>query len=112
MGDEQFSSDDPRDPTTDDVNDPWVSDDDVNALSEERDVMGYDETEQAERIFKENLPAVAQAVVKLSRSAQSETVRLNAAKYVIDRNLGKITEPVSTEESPTEEFLKGVVVSS
>lgn len=120
----QFSEDDPRDPSyfnpfdADESNssidnpEEWVTDDDVQALTAERDIMGYDEYQQAENILKENLPAITHAVVKLARSASSETVRLNAAKYIIDRNLGKVTEPESKESNPTQEFLEGVVVSN
>ncbi len=90
-----FDSDDPRDSsrTGDSHESPWVTEEDVKALELERDILGDDEEQQALRILKENLPVVVNSIVKLSRTATSETVRLNAAKYVIDRNLGKITEP-------------------
>ncbi len=113
----QFDSDDPRDPSrrhsgSDHSNeDAWITEEDVKALEMERDILGDDEETQAIRILKENLPTVVHAVVKLARTAQSETVRLNAAKYVIDRNLGKITEPDLGEDDILREVLEGVTVN-
>lgn len=106
---ERFASDDPRDPSYVPSDDDWVTDEEVQALREEREVFSLDETQQAEKIFKENLPAVAHSVVKLARTAQSEAVRLNAAKYVVDRNLGKIVEPDLGEQDMIKELLQGVV---
>lgn len=111
---DSFHSDDPRDPsrepsTTDAEEDTWVSEGDIQALATERDVFGEDVEMQAERILKENLPAVVHGVVKLARSAQSETVRLNAQKYIIDRNLGKISDPEPDEGDLLRDFLGGVV---
>ena len=110
-----FDSDDPRDPnrSTDGKeshDSPWVTEEDIKALELERDVLGDDFEQQALRILKENLPVVVNSIVKLSRTASSETVRLNAAKYVIDRNLGKITDPETGEEDALLEVLKGVTV--
>jgi len=110
----QFDSDDPRDSNrrSDNPNeDAWITEEDVKALEMERDILGDDEETQAIRILKENLPTVVHAVVKLARTAQSETVRLNAAKYVIDRNLGKITEPDFGEDDILREVLEGVTVN-
>jgi len=111
-----FSSSDPRDPNhfppdrsphTED--DTWVSDEEIKALAEERVIMGTDLEQQAEEILKQNLPAIVQSVVKLARSAQSETVRLNAGKYVIDRNLGRISDPEPEGEDALKQFLGDVV---
>jgi len=103
-----FHEPDPRDPSTSEDDQTFVTEDEIAALTEERQVFGGDEYQQAERILKENLPAVTQSVIKLARGAQSETVRLNAAKYVIDRNLGRITEPEVGENDPLHDFMTGV----
>ncbi len=99
----EFESEDPRDPGYR-PDDDWITEDDVKALETERDVFGEDEETQALRILKENLPTVVHAITKLARTASSETVRLNAQKYVIDRNLGKITEP----DVETDDILKKI----
>ena len=105
-----FDSDDPRDSsrTGDSHESPWVTEEDIKALELERDVLGDDEEQQALRILKENLPVVVNSIVKLSRTASSETVRLNAAKYVVDRNLGKITEHDVDADDVLAELLKDV----
>lgn len=107
-----FDSEDPRDSsrTGDDANSPWVTEEDIKALEMERDVLGDDYEQQSLRILKENLPVVVNSIVKLARTASSETVRLNAAKYVVDRNLGKITEPDMTEEDILLKVYEGVTV--
>ena len=105
-----YSSEDPRD-TSHENDSAWVSEDDIKALADEREVFGeIDEVAQTERILKENLPAVTLSVIKLARTASSETVRLNAAKYVIDRNLGKISDPDPTGDDPLVELIEGVTI--
>ena len=107
-----FDSEDPRDSSHtgngDPHDSPWVTEEDVKALELERDILGDDEEQQAVRILKENLPVVVNSVIKLARTASSETVRLNASKYVIDRNLGRITEPEVAEDDVLAEILKDV----
>ncbi len=105
----QFDNDDPRDPSYK-ADGEWITEADIKALETERDVFGEDEETQALRILKENLPTVVHAITKLARTASSETVRLNAAKYVIDRNLGKITEPDITEDDILKKIYEDVTV--
>lgn len=106
-----FESPDPRDPakfTDPEGEDTWVSDEDIEALNMEQDALGLNETQLAEKILLESLPAVTHSVIKLARSAQSENVRLSAARYVIDRNLGKIGDALPEGEDPVGDLLKGV----
>lgn len=118
--DREFADDDPRDPSYtpsvgadgDNPDKLWVTEDDIKALATERDVFGEDEVLQAERILKENLPNAVHSLAKLARVASSETVRMNAAKYIVDRNLGKITEPQTDEDDALKEMLEGVTVQS
>lgn len=105
----EFTSPDPRDPSQAGDDATWVSDEEIKALADEREIFGTDLEQQAEEILKQNLPAIVQSVVKLARSAQSETVRLNAGKYVIDRNLGRISDPDPEGEDVLKEFLGDVV---
>lgn len=107
-----FANDDPRDPSYTSEENAWVTEEDVKALELERDIMGTDEEQQAVQILKDNLPSVVHGIVKLARTAQSETVRLNAQKYVIDRNLGKIQDPDTGEADALREVLEGVTVSN
>lgn len=45
----------------------------------------------AREIFKEGLVGAAGEIVHLSHHGDSERIRLEASKYVVERNLGKIT---------------------
>jgi hypothetical protein len=110
--DGNFAQDDPRDPSTEVEGDAWVTEDDVKALAVERDVFGEDELLQAERVLKENLPGAVHSVAKLARTAASETVRLNASKYLIDRNLGKITEIQPDEDDALKRLYEDVKVTT
>lgn len=96
--------------TDDEEGDAWVTDAEVEALAHEREVMGTDHVQQAEEILKQHLPTAVNSIAKLARVANNETVRLNAAKYIIDRNLGKITEPHVEAEDPIKKALEGVIV--
>ena len=59
------------------------------------------EIAEAERLFRENLPVAAAVICELAVHAEKETTRLNAAKYVVERVLGRVGDPrVSTEDNP------------
>jgi len=49
------------------------------------------EEEQAKQIFKSGLVPAVRTIVSLSTLGNSERIRLEAAKIVVDRNLGKET---------------------
>lgn len=73
----------------------WVSDDAVASLQMERTVNPTEtEADLALRLFREALPHAAQSIIHMSQHAVSEANRYKAAQYVIERNLGKIVEPV------------------
>lgn len=78
--------------------DDLVTEDQVKALAEERDITGDDEQAQAERLFKEHLPSAVLTIISLARNAASERVRMSAAQYIVERNLGKITDRTIAEE--------------
>ena len=86
----------------------------LNALTCERTV-GVEETEEdiSRRLFRENLPMATLAITHLAQHAPNERVRLDAAKYVVERNLGRIQDanPFSTED-PFERLLAEVVRES
>ena len=75
-----------------------VTEDQIKALAAERDVTGDDVEAQAERLFKEHLPTAVLTLVNLARAAQSEGVRLKAAQYVVERNLGRLQDMTLAEE--------------
>jgi len=78
------------------------------ANKELEDLYAGDEPpkERAQRIFDENAPFAAAAIIDLVHNATSDSIRLRAAQYVTDRVLG----PVGREEQQDvlNEFLKGI----
>jgi hypothetical protein len=67
--------------------------------------------ELAERIFDEHLPVAAQAICWLARHAGNAQVRMGAAKYVVERKMGKVTDPNSIRKpgkDPLLDFVKSV----
>ena len=93
---------------------PWVTEEQVAALVMEREFKPAEsEEELATRIFREGLPVAAQAIAHLARHSKSEKMRFDAARYVVDRNLGRIVDPTGLKrgEDPLKEFL-GMVTTT
>lgn len=64
----------------------WVPDEAVEKLTVRRAlVQDEDPVKMATEIIKENLPIAAMAMAHLAINSQTEMVRLNAAKYLMDR---------------------------
>jgi len=77
--------------------DGWDPEAVLKAAVEERELMSLTNEEQGERIFKEHLPNAAVAICHIATHSENERLRLDAAKYVVERNLGKI--PTATERA-------------
>jgi len=45
-------------------------------------------TDVARRLFEENLPLATMAICHLATRSDSEAIRFNAAKYVVERTMG------------------------
>ena len=69
-----------------------VTDEDLKALKEEQEIFSEDDEQQAERLFAANLTPAVLAITNLVRTAQSETIQLKAATYVVERNLGRLQD--------------------
>lgn len=68
----------------------WVPSHALESLRMERTVNPTETNEQlTQRIFKENLPTAAASIVHLAVHSSNEKIRLSAAQYVVERNLGK-----------------------
>lgn len=84
-------------------------DDAIARLAEETETIdGGDSDATAERLIKQHAPMAALALVQLGQHAQSETVRMNTNKYIIDRVLGPVTPGSTAATDPLEAFLKKV----
>jgi HEAT repeat protein len=80
------------------------------------DLMAHgDITRQAlaERIIEDNAPLAAYAIVDMVTHSDDESIRFQAAKYLLDRANGKPKTSMQlnvTESNPVMQVLEGVVV--
>jgi hypothetical protein len=70
----------------------WDPDQALESLVEEAPLYGETPEMQAKRIFKENLPLAAQSIAHTAAYSPNESVRLKAATYIVERNLGRLVD--------------------
>jgi len=89
----------------------WLPDEALNAMIMERSVhRGEDNKGLSRRLLDENTPVATQSMIWLAIHSQSERIRLDASKYLIDRSLGRIgEEQTASEDSETTKFLESVL---
>lgn len=63
----------------------------------------------AEKVFRENLPVAAAVICGLAVNAEKETTRLNAAKYVVERVLGRVDVARQPVEDNPYDFIEGLL---
>ena len=86
-----------------------VTEEDLEALQEEINLLdGGDEVKMAERLFKENLPGAVLNIVKMANHAQSDRVRFDASKYIVERNMGRLQDAQPNVSQPLEKLLQEV----
>lgn len=71
----------------------------VEALKEEAAALGKSPREMADSLLEEHLPSAILALVDMSRSSANERIRLDAAKYLTDRVLGRISDATGADTS-------------
>jgi hypothetical protein len=87
--------------------DEWTPESAAESLAMERTFHPSETPEQmAERIFRENLIGAASAIVHTAIHATNDRTRLDAAKYVVERNLGKIGDTQEGVEDPLMQLIK------
>lgn len=65
--------------------------------------------DQTRRLFKENAPLAASTICELATGMDvPPRIQLQAATYVVDRVLGRITDPTTTEDDPYQKLMKQV----
>lgn len=67
--------------------------------------------EAAQKEFVRSAKAAAQEIVAIAQHGSNDRVRLDAAKYIIDRALGRIGEakPAATENDPYADVFGAVI---
>jgi hypothetical protein len=76
----------------------WDPDEALASLKMERQVTSESEEVIARRIFRENLVQATQAICHLATYGLNEKIRLDAAKYVVERGLGRLGEDAGNED--------------
>ena len=75
---------DPREDPDYNWDDPEITEEALEALKMEREVLDVDYKTQALRILQESAPGAALGMVALARGGSNENVRMNAQKYILD----------------------------
>ena len=79
-------SDDDAPPAVDPSWDPIRA---LKNLTMERALAGTDTPQMmAKRLFEENLPVAVMAISHLATYSETEVIRLNAAKFIVERTMG------------------------
>lgn len=70
-----------------------------------------DEEAYARRRFRENLGFAVNSVCQIATTSTNERLRLDAAKYVIERNIGKIDVlgDIGRDDDPLKKFMSSIV---
>jgi hypothetical protein len=65
---------------------------------------------QATTTFRESLPVAAASICHLALHSANERIRLDASKYVVERNLGRIGENnLPGAKDPVDDLIKEVL---
>lgn len=87
-----------------------VTEDELRALEDERVVMNESPAKMARRLLEEALPQAILTIRKLTDMGTSDSTRLRAATYIIDRNLGPVGSDTNLEKTPWDELLEAVTI--
>jgi len=78
-----------------------VSEDELNALKDEVDILNDGSfKDAADNMLLQKAPQAVLSLSKLAQSATSETVRLQASKYIVERVLGPLSK-IEPDRDPT-----------
>lgn len=90
-----------------------LSESDIDGLVLERELLGESEQSHAKRIFKEHLVPAAFSIAHIACFSTNEKLRLDAAKYVVERNLGRIQDdPPKQDDDPYEKLLNACLAEA
>jgi hypothetical protein len=95
------------------IRDPsWDALSQLKQLEEDPSMDGHAENplDAATRVFQDHLVLASRSICHMALYAENERLRLDAAKYVVDRNLGRIGEanPLTRQKDPLMDLLEGI----
>lgn len=89
----------------------WVPDEAIAELTTRRALQSEEDSiALATQIIKENVPIATMSMVHLAIHSPTESVRFNAAKYLMDRALGKVEDGMSEALKPAWELIYDKVI--
>jgi hypothetical protein len=90
----------------------WDAEEALASLADESRLLDGDDTRQtSKRIFRENAAVAAASICHIAKYCPSDRTRLEAAKYVVERNLGRIGDDTDIHDDPLEALMASVVKS-
>lgn len=88
----------------------WIADEAIEGLKMERNLNpGETDIELTRKLFRESAPAAASAIIHVALYGQNEKTRVDSAKYVVERVLGRPGEENANGQSPLEALMEGVI---
>lgn len=94
-----------RDASTD------VTEEDLRSLVDESRILDDGNlATTASRILREQLPNAILSISKIARTSSNERLKLDAAKYIVDRNLGRIGDGGTVTNDPLAKLLGDISV--
>lgn len=89
----------------------WNVEDALRSLEIEKSVHSDEDSKDiADRIYDENVVASALAISHLAIHSPNEKIRMDAAKYVTERVMGRIGDEKATgEDNPLEKLLADIL---
>lgn len=89
-----------------------VSDDEIRSLMEASQTPEQLAVRRrvVDRLFEDSAAMAAKAIVELAQNSPHDKIRLDAAKYIVERTIGKIADkPVDTTPHWEQEFARHAV---
>lgn len=89
----------------------WIPEDELKMLQSQPKASpsARDNEKLAMQIFRDNLPLAAEVIAGLMVDGEKESTRLNAAKYITERVMGRIPDTVSSGQGDVWDDLFGSV---
>ena len=89
----------------------WIPEDELRLLQNQPKISpsAQDNEKLAMQIFRDNLPVAAEVIGDLMANGEKESTRLNAAKYVVERVMGRTPDNAGQAQGDVWDDLFGSV---
>lgn len=87
----------------------WNPDKRLEELAFEQQIDDGDPAKTAMRIFRENAVMAAHSITWMAIHSPDQRIRLDAAKYTVERIIGKVGDEQVFDDDPIESLLRDIV---